>query len=878
MKKIDPEKVRESTLRYFGGDELATSVTLDKYLMKDHDGDFVEESPRDMHVRLAREFHRIESAYPNPMSKKDVMCLLSNVDEFVRSSVPGDVPLQFLAESSTGLGPVIPQGSPMSAIGNVFKLQSASNCFVIESPEDSFGGIFLADHEEAEIMKRRGGVGFDVSKIRPKGMPTMNAAGTTDGIEVFLSQWSDTCRRVAQGGRRGALMMTIDARHAEIETFINVKRDTKKVTGANMSIQIPDELMEKVDSDDLDASFELKWPVDAQGDDVKCRRVVKARQIFDKIIDAAWMCAEPGAQFSDTIRKMTPSEAYADVGFKFISSNPCSEIFLSAYDSCRLLLIDLTKFVKNPFTPHATFDYERFMDVARKAQRLMDDLVDLEIESIDRILAKIDNDKESEHTRFVERRLWEKIKVPAIAGRRTGLGVTALGDALAYLGIVYGSPESIEVTEKIYRSLAIAAYESSIDMAAERGAFPAFDHAKESNHPFIKRILEALSPEYREKYAKYGRRNIALTTTAPAGSVSCLTMTTSGIEPVFKLSYTRKKKVAGTVDPDVEVEIDALGDRWTRHEVFHHGLRKWMNVTGKTNPEESPYYGATANEIDWLGAVRLQAAAQKWICHGISKTVNLPKDVSREVVAQVYLEAWRSGCKGITVYRDGCRDGVLVDSQTPSKTVDMSQKLQENHAPKRPKSLPCDVYRINVRSTEGIQKYLVLVGLLDDKPYEVFCGMANLLDVPKSVSRGMISKRGRSGAKTYELEVVVEGEKDTIVYPDIVSLFDNPVHGALTRGMSLCLRHGIPVNFLVEQLLKDKSGDIHSFHRAIARVLKNYIPDGTKSHSDKTCPVCGAEGLVYLENCVRCLACGKYGKCLGEHDESLASADVTGER
>ena len=528
-----------ASLKYFGGDELAAGVFISKYALKNVNGELLELTPTDMHLRLAKEFARIENKYPNPLSEKEIFCLLADVDHIEKPRWLS-MTLEELAAESKGIGCVIPQGSPMSAIGNDYKTQSLSNCFVIDAPQDSYGGILFTDQEQAQIMKRRGGVGFDISTIRPKGLPTANAAGTTDGIGVFMERFSNTCREVAQGGRRGALMITISIAHCEIETFINIKRDLKKVTGANISIRLTDEFMNAVKNDE---EFTLRWPVEASIEDAKVTKVVQAKQIWDQIIDAAWTSAEPGLLFWDTVKKRTPTEAYKSVGYGNVSTNPCAELILSPYDSCRLLLVNLYKFVKNPFSSAAVYDNVRFKDVAQKAQRLMDDLVDLEIEAVDKIITKINSDPESDNVKRAELDLWTKIKIATSGGRRTGLGITALGDTVAAMGFVYGSKNSIELTESLYKSLCLYAYRSTITMAKERKPFPVFSYDLEKDHPFIQQILQA-EPDMLTDYKKYGRRNIALTTTAPAGSVSTLTQTTSGIEPAFLLSYKRRRRLA----------------------------------------------------------------------------------------------------------------------------------------------------------------------------------------------------------------------------------------------------------------------------------------------------------------------------------------------
>ena len=852
------EQAYQASLKYFNGDELAASVFVDKYALRTPKGDLLELTPSDMHRRLAKEFARVEKKYPNPMSEKEIFCLLADV-EHINISQRDIMSLEELAAESRGLGPIIPQGSPMSAIGNDFQYQSLSNCFVIQSPYDSYAGILKADQEQAQIMKRRGGVGFDISTIRPKGIVTANAARTTDGIGVFMERFSNTCREVAQGGRRGALMLTIDVHHPEIRTFINIKRDLKKVTGANISIRLTDEFMQAVKDD---TKVQLRFPVEKDAKH-SIEDMVDAKQLWHEIIEAAWTSAEPGLLFWDTVKKRTPTEAYPD--YRSTSTNPCGEIVLSPYDSCRLLLVNLYKFVKNPFTSAAAYDNDRLKDTVVKAQRLMDDLIDLEIEAVDKIIAKIQNDPEPDDVKRPELDLWNKIKSAALGGRRTGLGITALGDALAAMGFVYGSKKSIEMTESLYKALALSAYKSTIKMAEERGSFPVFSHKLEGNHPFIKQILEA-NPELAADYKKFGRRNIALTTTAPAGSVSVLTQTTSGIEPAFMLFYKRRKKVNGD-DPNAKVDfVDPLGDKWQEFMVYHHAFKKWMEVNHKTeeNVAESPYHGGTANEIDWVAKVDLQAAAQKWICHSISNTTNIPNSTSVDVVKEIYMKGWETGCKGVTIYRDGCRTGVLVAETKPEeKKVDLDgqpEAMVESHAPKRPKELTCDIHRINVRSGGDNESYLVLVGKLEGMPYEIFCGLSHHVEVPKKAKTGTLIKNGKKdGVATYNLQIPI-GDDDQLLFKDVVELFSNPNHGSMTRTLSLALRHGVPVQYMVEQLQKDKHSGLQSFSKAIARVLKSYIPDGTKSQSDKICGSCGVEGLIYKEGCVSCVGCG-WSRC-----------------
>lgn len=817
------EAIEEST-EYFGGDELAASVFVTKYALNDGKGNLLESNPDQMHKRLAKEFARIESKYANPMKEQEIYDLLANFKY------------------------IVPQGSPMSGIGNRHQYQSLSNCFVVDSPKDSYGGILKTDQEQVQIMKRRGGVGFDISSIRPKGLSTSNAAKTTDGIGVFMERFSNSCREVAQGGRRGALMLTISVHHPDIQTFIDIKRDLTKVTGANISIRLTDEFMKAVQEDE---NVELRFPVDANAEHT-VSRFTSAKEIWNSIIESAHTSAEPGLLFWDNVLKYTPAQAYADVGFNTISTNPCSEITLSAYDSCRLLLLNLTSFVKSPFSKSSEFDFNKFAEYTQKAQRLMDDLIDLEIECVDKIIEKIKSDPEDADVKAPELNMWKKIREAALNGRRTGLGVTGLGDTLAMLGQTYGSQESVDQTEEIYKTLALSAYRSSCKLAEERGAFAVYDYEKESTHPFLQRIFES-DPELQVLHQTHGRRNIALTTTAPCGSVSMLTQTTSGIEPAFMLKYTRRKKINPS-DPDAQVDFeDALGDKWQNFTVYHHGFKDWMIQTGLTEIQDSPYHLATANEINWESAVDVQAAAQKWVCHAISKTINLPNDVSVEDVKKVYWRGWQKGLKGVTVYRDGSRSGVLVSTEDSENNAE--EKFAERAAPKRPEVLECDVHQATIKGN----RWTILVGLLDGKPYEVLGGLSDFVEISKKYSRGKIVKRPRKTTNSLYDLYIGETDNETVI-KDLVRVFDNPNYAGFTRTISLALRHGAPVQYLVEQLQKDKDSDMFSFARVVARTLKKYIEDGA-TQSNKTCPECGAEGtLVYLEGCVTCANCG-HSKC-----------------
>lgn len=835
MRGYTYSQVLEASVEYFQGDEFAAKVFVDKYALQNLKGEYLELTPTDMHHRLSKEFARIEQKYPNPIAEDAIFSLL---DHF-----------KF----------IVPQGSPMSAIGNPYQMQSLSNCFVIQGVHsdklDSYGGIMLADQELAQIMKRRGGCGLDISGIRPKDVITNNAAKTTDGLGVFMMRYSNTCREVAQNGRRGAEMQTLDGNHPEVETFINIKRDLTKVTGANISLRLSDEFMNAVKND---SEYDLRWPVDKKPADAKVVKKVKLKSIWDQIIDSAWSSAEPGLLFWDTVQRNTPSDIYTEFGHKSICTNPCGEIVLPAYDACRLLVLNLSSYVKNPFTKDAVFDFKKFHQHTIIAQRLMDDIIDLELEAIDRIIAKVKADPEPDEVKQVEMNLWKKIRAMNVSGRRTGLGVTALGDTLAMLGIKYGAAGAVDITYKIYRALAVGSHTSSCIMAKERGAFPIFNHELEKDHAYLNSIFNDCVPEIRKFWKKYGRRNIANTTTAPAGSVSALTQTTSGIEPVYMLSYVRRKK-HNPSDKNARVDFkDAMGDQWQEFTVYHHGIKKWMDATGETNIEKSPYWGATSNEIDWMASVDMQAAAQKSVDHSISKTCNLPENATKELVSQVYMRAWEAGCKGFTVYRDKSRDGVLINKDDAKKKIigGRPTNIENCEAPKRPVELPCEIKKVRISG----EAWTIFVGVLNGKPYEVFGGLSKYVDISNKYKMGRIAKNGKvDGLTTYNL-ILGEGE-DEMTVKDIANVFENTTFGAFTRTISLALRHGTPLQYVVEQLLKDKHSEITSFSKVVARVLKNYIVDGTKSTMERKCPSCDKDNsFAYQEKCLTCTNCG-WSKC-----------------
>jgi ribonucleoside-diphosphate reductase alpha chain len=816
------DAINKST-QYFKGDSTAASVFVGKYALRNNNDELVELTPDDMHRRLATEFAKFEKKYKDGMSFDEIYGLFE------------------------GFRDVIPQGSPMSAIGNPYSIQSASNCFVIPSPVDSYGGIFQADQQQAQIMKRRGGVGFDISNIRPKGQSTSNAAKTTDGIAVFMDRFSNTCREVAQGGRRGALMLTLSVHHPEIETFINIKRNQTRVTGANISIRVSDDFMRAVKAN---SSYIQQWPIDSK--DPIISRQVNARDVWNQIVKAAWESAEPGVLFWDNAKNMTPSDIYAEEGFGSTSTNPCGEIVLSPNDSCRLMALNLFSFVENRFTPNAYFNFDRFAKVVYKAQHLMDSMIDIELGQVDKIIEKIENDPQSVEIKKIEYDLWKNIRNAALNGRRTGLGVTGLGDAIAALGVIYGSELSVEITESIYKAMAVNAYKASIDMAEVRGAFNVFNYEKEKNHPFLLKVISELGEEYLEKWKKFGRRNIALTTTAPTGSVSMMTQTTSGIEPAFSVRYTRRRKI-NPEDKNVPVAfVDAVGDSFTEYQIFHHGYREWMEVNGKTDEdyEQSPYYKATANDVDWRASVDIQAAAQRWVCHSISKTCNLPSNVSEELVAQIYMDAWEKGCKGFTVYRDGCRSGILI-TEKPKEEVKIAG-FSEVNAPKRPTSLECEVHHVKISG----QQWVIFVGLYEGRPYEVFGGIAENIQLPRKIKSGKIVKVGKKEGRGIYSFTCGEGE-DAIVIKDIVKAFACADYAFHTLAVSGLLRTGMGVQYVLDIFNKaDEEADIFSFSKVVSRVLKHHIKDGTKT--GETCPQCGAD-MIFTEGCKGC-TCG-YSKC-----------------
>ena len=790
--------------------------------------------------RIAAEIERIEKNYPNPLSRDEIFALL---DHFRY---------------------VIPQGGPMTGIGNNLQIASLSNCFVIghKKPADSYGGIIRMDEEQVQIMKRRGGVGHDLSHLRPTGSPVLNSALTSTGIVPFMERYSNSTREVAQDGRRGALMLTISIKHPDAERFIDAKVDTSKVTGANVSIKIDDDFMRAALAG---KKYHQQFPIDAEKP--MYEQDIDARALWKKIIHNAWKSAEPGVLFWDTILRESIPDCYADEGFNTVSTNPCGEIPLCPYDSCRLLALNLYSYVDKPFTAEASFDFAKFRDHVGKAMRMMDDIIDLELEKVEQIIAKIDADPEEADIRYVESNLWKKVREMALKGRRTGLGITAEGDMIAALGMRYGSDEAVAFAVEVHKTLALAAYGASVEMAEERGAFPLYDAARELDNPMIARIREA-DPALYERMVKSGRRNIAMLTIAPTGTTSLMSQTTSGIEPVFRPVYKRRRKINPS-DHNVKVAfVDDTGERFEEFYVFHHNFVEWARVNGHDTSTlatisdaeleklvaASPYHKATANDIDWVAKVKMQGAIQKWVDHSISVTVNLPNEVSEELVADVYRTAWECGCKGVTVYRDGCREGVLLDKKQKKKGGD---KGAADGSLKRPKSLPADI----VRFKNGQEEWIAFVGLMDGRPYEIFTGKLeeDALYIPRKITKGNIIKvREADGKKRYDFQYTDRyGYTNTV--GGISRLFDEEFwnYAKLISGV---LRHGMPIDNVVSLIesLHLNSETINTWKNGVERALKQYIVDGTKSK--EKCPSCGQETLVYQNGCLTCVSCG-YSKC-----------------
>ena len=825
---------------YFAGDDLAATVWVSKYALKDSYGHIYERTPEDMHRRIAAEIERIENKYPNPMNKEEVFSLL---DHFRY---------------------IIPQGGPMTGIGNNLQVASLSNCFVIGNRQhaDSYGGIFRMDEEQVQLMKRRGGVGHDLSELRPTGSPVLNSALTSTGIVPFMERYSNSTREVAQDGRRGALMLSLSIKHPDAERFIDAKTQSGKVTGANVSIKVDDEFMRAA----LEGKpYKQQFPI--ASDNPKTEVTIDAKALWDKIIHNAWQSAEPGVLFWDTIIRESVPDCYADLGFNTVSTNPCGEIPLCPYDSCRLLALNLLSYVDNPFTAEAKFNFDLFREHVAKAMRMMDDIIDLELEKVEQIINKVAGDPEEADIRHVEHELWLKIKDMALRGRRTGLGITAEGDMLAALGLRYGSDEAIDFAVSVHRTLAIEAYRASVKMAEERGAFPIYDAAREASNPMIERIKEADTELYAEM-VKHGRRNIAMLTIAPTGTTSLMSQTTSGIEPVFRPVYKRRRKINPSDRGKKADFIDEMGEKFEEYYVYHHQFVKWLESNGYDTSklqtiaddelnkwlEASPYHGATANDIDWVAKVRMQGAIQKWVDHSISVTVNLPNDVSEELVANVYRTAWECGCKGVTVYRDGCRAGVLIDSK---KKKEATKQCSDPTQLKRPKSIPADV----VRFKNGSESWIAFVGIQDERPYEIFTGKIeeDAMYIPPKITKGWILKvREDDGSKRYDFQY-----KDRYGYVNTIGgisrLFDEEFwnYAKLISGV---LRHGMPIDKVVNLIdgLHLNSESINTWKNGVQRALKQYIADGTKSKGK--CPHCGQEEMAYQNGCLTCMSCG-YSKC-----------------
>jgi ribonucleoside-diphosphate reductase alpha chain len=844
------QQAYEASLKYFDGDELAARVWSSKYALKDSFGNLYELTPDDMHRRIAREIARIENKYPNPMTEDRLFELMSHFRY------------------------IVPQGSPMAGIGNNFQVGSLSNCFVVglDGEPDSYGGILKIDEEQVQLMKRRGGVGHDLSHIRPKGSPVKNSALTSTGLVPFMVRYSNSTREVAQDGRRGALMLTVSIKHPDAESFIDAKMVEGKVTGANVSVRIDDAFMQAAVEG---KPYHQQYPIES--DKPVYEKETDAARLWAKIVHNAWKSAEPGILFWDTITRESVPDCYADLGFKTISTNPCGEIPLCPYDSCRLIAINLYSYVKNPFTPQAEFDFDMFAEHVACAQRMMDDIIDLEMEKIEKILAKIKSDPETSEVKTTEMNLWNKIRTKTLKGRRTGVGTTGEGDMIAAMGLRYGTSEATEFSVSVHRALALAAYGSSVQMAKERGAFEIYDAEREKNNPYINRIREA-SPELYEEMVKYGRRNIACLTIAPTGTTSLLTQTTSGIEPVFMPVYKRRRKVNPS-DKDVHVDlVDENGDSFEEFIVYHHKLVTWMNannipVRRDYTQEElndivrrSPYYKATANDVDWVNKVRMQGEVQKWVDHSISVTINLPNDISEEMVGKLYVEAWRSGCKGCTVYRDGSRTGVLValsdnDKKKEKEKENTSSEQQaaryiaeEEHILKRPVELEADVVRFQNKK----EKWIAFIGLIDGRPYEIFTGIADDdegIFCPKSVTKGKIIKAvGEDGVKRYDFQFINKrGFKTTI---EGLSEKFNPEFWNYAKLISGVLRYGMPIPQVLKLVssLELDSQSINTWKMGVERALKRYIHNGEAAA--ERCPNCGQDTLVYQEGCLICTNCG----------------------
>lgn len=838
------DEVLAASTEYFKGDTMAAGVWINKYALKDSHGNIFERTPDDMHRRLASEIHRMEKKYPNPMSEELLFDLFK----------------QFKY--------IVPQGGPMTGIGNNFQVASLSNCFVIGSknPADSYGGIMKIDEEQVQLMKRRGGVGHDLSHIRPKGTPVKNSALTSTGIVPFMERYSNSTREVAQDGRRGALMLSISVKHPDVEDFIDAKLEQGKVTGANVSVKMTDDFMQAIVNNSNE--FTLQYPVDAAKP--KTTKVVDPMRIWNKIIHNSWKSAEPGILFWDTVTRESVPDSYADLGFRTVSTNPCGEIPLCPYDSCRLIALNLYSYVDEPFTENASFNSELFAEHVRYTQRIMDDIIDLELEKIDKIVSKIDTDPEDPEVKARERKLWEQIKQKCIEGRRTGIGITAEGDMLAALGCRYGSDEAIDFSVEIHKMLALEAYRSSTMLAKERGAFLVYNYERESKNPFIQRLGEA-DPQLLEDMKKYGRRNIALLTIAPTGTTSIMTQTTSGIEPVFAVYYKRRRKVNPNDQNAVVNFEDEMGDKWQEYIVFHPKFLKWLKINNydveqvkaynepslREIVKKSPYYKATANDVDWVAKVKMQGAIQKWVDHSISVTVNLPTDVKEELIGTIFKTAWESGCKGMTVYRDGSRSGVLITEKDSKKKEEKVDEIKDYVAPARPKKLEAEI----VRFQNDYDKWVAVVGLLKGRPYEIFTGKAEGFYIPPTVSKGWIIKNKTDDDQTrYDFQWT---DKDgyNVTMEGLSRSFSKEFwnYAKLVSGI---LRHGMPLPQVVDLVAKLNFDIdyINTWKVGVERALKKFVPDGTVA-ADSKCNHCGDPGgIIFQEGCLVCKSCG-HSKC-----------------
>ncbi|MBN1598172.1 MAG: adenosylcobalamin-dependent ribonucleoside-diphosphate reductase [Bacteroidales bacterium] len=841
------EEALKSSIEYFKGDELAATVWINKYALKDSFGNLFELNPDHMHRRLARELARIEKKYSNPISEQEIYEVLKNFKY------------------------IVPQGGPMTGIGNEYQIASLSNCFVIgnEGPSDSYGAIMKIDQEQVQLMKRRGGVGHDLSHIRPKGSPVLNSALTSTGVVPFMERYSNSTREVAQDGRRGALMLSISSKHPDVESFIDAKMTPGKVTGANVSVRIDDDFMNSVVNG---TPYVQQFPVDS--DNPSYTKEIDASSLWKKIVHNAWKSAEPGILFWDTVISESVADCYTEFGYKTVSTNPCGEIPLCPYDSCRLLAINLYNYVDDPFSEKAKFNFPLFKKHVHIAQRLMDDIIDLELEKIEKIQSKIHDDPEDTEIKRVERKLWENIRIKAEEGRRTGIGITAEGDMHAALGLRYGSEDAIDFSIEVHKTLTLEAYRSSVYLAKERGAFSIYDSNLEKINPFIQRLRNEDESFYRDML-KYGRRNIALLTIAPTGTTSLMTQTTSGIEPVFLPVYKRRRKVNPN-DSSVNVAFtDEVGDAWEEYNVFHHKFVTWLETNGY-NPDEvknfsdeelnkvlekSPYYKATSNDVDWVSKVKMQGAVQKWVDHSISVTINLPSDVTEELVGKLYIAAWESGCKGVTVYRDGSRSGVLISNNDKKEKTEGTDVFNEIdiRSIKRPKVLDAEILRFN----NNDEKWIAFVGLKDGRPYEIFTGLADeeMFPIPKSINKGHIIKnRDENGVSRYDFQYTDKyGYKNTL--GGLSHMFDKEFWN-YAKLISSVLRHGMPIPDIVRLVssLHLDSDNINTWKNGVERALKRYIPNGTKVRKGAKCQECGSESLIYQEGCLLCTNCGS-SKC-----------------